>query len=70
YLDLIATGACGYAAIAAAAGAINKINAGGTNAPEDFRVWGIERLGMFQEKIKRLGRKNRVRIREFYQARD
>ncbi len=70
YEDLIATGACGYAAIAAAAGAINKVNAGGTTAPEEFRLWGSERLGMFQERVKRLGRKNRVRAQEFYGERD
>jgi hypothetical protein len=70
YEDLIATGVCGYAVIAAAAGAINKVNAGGTTAPEEFRLWGTERLGMFQERIKRLGRKNRVRAQEFYKAED
>ena len=70
YEDLIATGTCGYAVIGAAAGAINKVNAGGTTAPEEFRLWGSERLGMFQEKIKRLGRKNRVRAQELYEARD
>jgi hypothetical protein len=70
YEDLIATGACGYAAIAAAAGAINKVNAGGMTAPEEFRRWGTERLGMFQDRVKRLGRKNRVRAQELFKARD
>jgi hypothetical protein len=70
YEDLIATGACGHAAIAAAAGAINKVNAGGLTAPDEFRLWGGERLGMFEERIKRLGRKHRVRAQELYEAED
>jgi hypothetical protein len=70
YEDLITTGTCGFAAIAAAVGAINKVNAGGATAPEDFRLWGSERLGMFRERIKRLGRKHRVRAQELYKAED
>jgi len=70
YEDLIATGACGYAAIEAAAGAINRINVGGTMTPGEFRLWGTERLGIFQERLKRLGRKQRVRAQQLFDARD
>lgn len=70
YEDLVATGACGYAAVEAAAGAINKVNIGGTMTPGEFRLWASERLGMFQERLKRLGRKNRVRAQQFFKSRD
>ena len=56
YEDLVAAGACGYAAIEWAAYAINRVNVGGTVTPREFRLWGSERLGTFQERLKRLGR--------------
>ena len=64
--DLIATGACGYAAIEWATYAINRVNVGGTNTPEDFLTWGRERLDYFRGELKRLGRRNRVRVRSLY----
>ncbi|MGD0794387.1 MAG: hypothetical protein ABR958_02165 [Dehalococcoidales bacterium] len=70
YEDLIATGACGYAAVEAAAGAINKVNVGGNLTSGEFRLWGSERLGMFQERLKRLGRKQRVRAQQLFETRD
>jgi len=70
YEDLVALGACGYAALEAAAGAINKVNVGGSVTPGEFRLWANERLGMFQEKLKRLGRKNRVRAQQLFRARE
>jgi hypothetical protein len=66
YEDLIATGACGYAAIEWAAYAINKVNVGGTVTPGEFRLWGSERLGIFQESLRRLGRRQRVRIQQLF----
>ena len=54
YEDLVATGACGYAALEEAAGAINRVNAGGKMTPEQFRLWGSERLGIFRERLGRL----------------
>jgi hypothetical protein len=68
YEDLITTGACGYAAIEGAAYAINRVNAGGTMTPAEFRLWGGERLGMFQEKLERLGRKHRVRAQQLFKS--
>jgi hypothetical protein len=38
--DLIATGACGYAAVEWAAFAINRVNVGGTITPDEFLNWG------------------------------
>jgi hypothetical protein len=70
YEDLVATGACGYAAIEAAAGAINRVNVGGTMTSGEFRLWGSERLGIFQERIKRLGRRHRVRTQQLFEATD
>lgn len=64
--DLIATGAGGYAAIEWAAYAINRVNVGGTITPREFLSWGREKLNFFKQELKRLGRKNRVRISQLY----
>lgn len=63
--DLIACGAEGYAASAWAVYAANRVNIDG-DAPEDFIKWGKERLRFFRAELKRLGRRNRVRVRQMY----
>ena len=65
--DLVATGACGYAAVEWAAYAINRVNAGGLMTPKEFLTWGREKLRYFKAELKRLGRRNRVRIRSLYE---
>ncbi len=64
--DLIAVGACGYATVEWAAYAINRVNVGGTITPREFQYWGKERLNFFKQELKRLGRRNQVRIRSLY----
>ena len=64
--DLIATGACGYAAVEWAAYAINQVNVGGIMTPGEFLTWGNDRLGYFRTELKRLGRRNRIRTRQLY----
>jgi len=64
--DLVATGAGGYAAIEWAVYAINRVNVGGTMTPREFLTWGKDRLRFFKDELKRLGRRNRVRIRSLY----
>ena len=64
--DLIAAGACGYAAVEWAAYAINRVNIGGTVTPAEFMKWGKEKLKVFKQELKRLGRRNRVRLRSLY----
>jgi hypothetical protein len=68
YEDLVATGACGYAAIEMAAYTINKVNIGGTMTPGEFRLWGSERLALFRERLKRLSRHHRVRSQQLFEA--
>ena len=68
YEDLVATGACGYAATEWAIYAVNRVNVGGTGTPEDFLNWGRYRLQSFRSELRRLGRKNRVRIGSLYQS--
>jgi hypothetical protein len=68
YEDLVAVGACGYAAVEWAVYAINRANVGGTGTPEELRQWGREKLSYFRKELRRLGRKNRVRIRSLYQS--
>jgi len=64
--DLIVAGACGYAAVEWAAYAINRVNVGGTVTPREFLAWGNEKLRFFKSELKRLGRRNRVRVRSMY----
>jgi len=64
--DLIASGAEGYAATEWAVYAINRVNVGGTMTPGEFLTWGREKLSYFKQELKRLGRRNRVRVRSLY----
>jgi len=64
--DLIAAGACGYAAVEWAVYAINRVNIGGTPTPAELLTWGRERLSFFRAELRRLGRRNRVRIHALY----
>jgi len=64
--DLIAAGAGGYAAVEWAAYAVNRVNIGGDSISSQFLAWGNERLRFFRQELKRLGRRNRVRIRQLY----
>jgi len=64
--DLIAAGAGGYAAVEWAVYAINRVNVGGDITPREFLAWGNERLRYFKQELRRLGRRNRVRVRSLY----
>ena len=66
YEDLVATGACGYAAMEWAVYAVNRVNVGGTMTPREYRLWASERLGVFQERLDRLGRRQRVRNQQLF----
>jgi hypothetical protein len=66
YTDLIATGAAGYAAVEWALFAINRVNVGGVSTPEELLKWGEDRLTRFKSGLKKLGRKNRVRVRSLF----
>ena len=68
YEDMVATGAGGYAAMEWAAYAINKVNVGGKDTSKEFRQWGSERLASFQEKLQRLGRRQRVRVQRLFES--
>lgn len=64
--DLVAAGACGYAAVEWAVYAVNRVNVGGTTTSGEILEWGTGRLKQFRQELKRLGRKNRVRVRNLY----
>jgi hypothetical protein len=66
--DLIAIGAEGYAAIEWANYAINRVSLGGTTTPGEFLNWGNQRLKQFRSELKRLGRRNLVRVRQLYKV--
>ena len=65
--DLVAAGACGYAAVEWAVYAINRANVGGTGTPGELLTWGREKLDYFRKELRRLGRRHRIRIRSLYQ---
>ncbi|MFC1914367.1 hypothetical protein ACFLXF_03750 [Chloroflexota bacterium] len=64
--DLIAAGACGYASVEWAVYAVNRVNVGGGLTPEKFLAWGKEKLNYFRQELRRLGRRNRIRISSLY----
>lgn len=64
--DLVANGAGGYAAIEWASYAINRVNVGGTPTPREFLDWGNQRLKDFRQELRRLGRRNVVRLSSLY----
>lgn len=66
YEDLVATGAGGYAAVSSAIHSTDRVSVGGTMTPREFLTWGKERLRQFKEELKRLSRRNRVRVRSLY----
>jgi hypothetical protein len=66
YEDLVAEGACGYAATEWAVNAINRVNLGGLGTASEFQKWGKERLSHFRSELRRLGRRNRVRVNQLY----
>lgn len=46
--------------------AVERVNVGGTEAPDKWLEWGRERLRQFRKELRRLGRTNRVRVRSLY----
>ena len=60
--DVLATGAAGYAAIAWAAYAIDRLTAG-DDVAERYRLWGEARLRAFREQLRERERPRRVRSR-------
>ena len=65
--DVVLTGAAGYAAIEWASFATNRANVAGTEAFEDYKAWGEERLRQFREALRGFGREARVQNAALYQ---
>jgi hypothetical protein len=66
YEELVITGACGYAAEQLAGYAINQVNTGGPDTPGDWSAWSRAKLEYFITELKRLGRRNRIKVSELY----
>lgn len=64
--NLVAKGAAGFAMQQWASEAINKVNVGGKEVSRVYRSAAADRLGHFRREVKRLGRQNRVRVRQLY----
>jgi hypothetical protein len=66
YEDLVAAGACGYAAVEWAIYAVNRVNTGGITTSGDFLNWGKEKLSYFKRELNKAGNKNRIRVTSLY----
>jgi hypothetical protein len=66
HFDLIASGACGFAAVEWAVYAVNRVNVDGTTTAQQLLAWGELKLDFFKKELKKLGRTNRVRVRSLY----
>jgi hypothetical protein len=62
--ETLLLGAAGYAAVEWASFATNRANVSGTEAVEDYRRWGEDRLRQFRAGLRRLG--SRVRSGRLY----
>jgi hypothetical protein len=66
YEDLVAAGACGYAAVQLAGSLINRVNTGGSGTAGELVGWGEEKLAFFRAELKRLGRNHCLRVGQLY----
>jgi len=66
YEDLVTVGAVGYAALEWAASAINRVNVGGSSSPGQFLRFGEEKISQFRTELRRLGKRQRLRVNQLY----
>jgi hypothetical protein len=66
-VELVATGACAYAALEWASYATNRVNVGGTETWRHYHTWAQERMAAFAKSLAKLGRERRVRVGRLYQ---
>ena len=66
--DTVALGAVGYAALAWASYAANRVNLGGEDTARRYRAWGNGRMEAFQLALGRLAARRGVRTRRMYAA--
>jgi len=64
--ELIVCGASGYSAVELSVYSINRVNTGGSQTFAELESWGNAKLLFFRKELKRLHRKNRVRMRMLY----
>ncbi len=64
--NLIAIGAKGFALQQWAAESLNAVNVGGADVPRKYKALAADTLYRFRKELKRLGRQNRVRVRQLY----
>lgn len=68
--DTVAMGAAGYAELAWASYATNRVNLGGEDTARQYRLWGKERLDAFRIALGRVAARRGVRVRRMYPAGD
>ena len=64
--NLIALGAAGFCLSQMSAETINKVNVAGPYVDRSYKRLGDAKLSTFRRELKRLGRQNRVRVRQLY----
>lgn len=68
YEDLVAAGAAGYAALEWSFYTVNRVNNGGKQSPVDYFNWSKDRLEIYRAELRRMGRRNKTRIRSLYES--
>jgi hypothetical protein len=66
YEDIVANGACGYAAFELAVYSVNRVNTGGSKTTLEWQELGKQKIDFFRSELKRLGSKNKVRVKQLY----
>jgi len=66
--NIISTGAAGYAALAAAAYAANRVNVGGDNTWGRYQEFGRSRLAAFEQMLRTLPAASRLNTSQLYSA--
>ena len=64
--DIICAGAAGYAALDWTSFASNRVNTGGDDVWGRYSAFAAERLRYFNQELRRVGRRNAVRVRRMY----
>lgn len=64
--DAVVLGAGGYAALEWASFATNRANVAGSDAVDDYRRWGEERLRLFREQLRNFGERARLRTSSLF----
>jgi hypothetical protein len=64
--EIIVLGATGYLAMSASAALVDRVSISGRFGTTSYKLWGKERLGRYDKKLKAIARSSRLTTRELY----